>query len=177
MNAVEPPFIRDATPDDVERIQRLADRIWRACYPGIISLEQIDYMLGWMYSREKILAEMAGEQIRYLLLAPNADAEPLGFAAFGPGETSNEVMLHKLYIDPDHQRCGFGSALLRTVLAQAEISGADRVSLRVNRHNTTAIRAYQKNGFAVTAEDRADIGNGFVMDDFILTRHLSPGGS
>src|SRR5260221_11662545 len=34
--------------DDLPAIARLAGIIWRAYYPGIISIEPIGYMLGWM---------------------------------------------------------------------------------------------------------------------------------
>ena len=44
--------------------------------------------------------------------------------------------------------------------------------LAVNKQNSRAIAAYLKNGFAVREAVRVEIGNGFVMDDFIMAKSL-----
>ena len=44
--------------------------------------------------------------------------------------------------------------------------------LSVNKRNAKAIAAYQKNGFGITESVVTDIGNGFVMDDFIMVNGL-----
>ena len=41
-----------------------------------------------------------------------------------------------------------------------------RLQLRVNKANATAIRAYQRFGFAIIEDICTDIGSGFVMDDY-----------
>lgn len=164
------PGVRDARIGDIETIRRLADRTWRACYPGIISRAQIDHMLGWMYAAEKIRTEMTAESVRYLIA--EADGLPVGFAAHGPGDAAGERFLHKLYVLPDLQRRGIGSALLVEVGRQARSVGAKVISLRVNRANLGAIAAYEVHGFRIARQDCADIGGGFVMDDHVMTKEL-----
>ena len=51
--------IRPAVEADIPLLRDLAQRIWRECYPGIIALEQIEFMLGWMYSEEEIRRQFA----------------------------------------------------------------------------------------------------------------------
>ena len=46
--------IRTATIADIPLLRSLAHEIWHAHYPGIIPVEQIEFMLGWMYSAEEI---------------------------------------------------------------------------------------------------------------------------
>ncbi len=46
--------IRQATTDDCNAISTLAHSIWHSHYPGIITVQQIDYMLSKMYSVEKL---------------------------------------------------------------------------------------------------------------------------
>lgn len=175
MNPASPqPVIREAGPADIDIIRDLADRIWRQCYPGIITIEQIEYMLGWMYAAEKIRSEMTSGQAHYLLISPAEAAPPAGFAAHGPGEAPGDWLLHKLYIEPAHQRTGLGSALITAVLREAAQSGAKHLSLRVNRANAPAIDTYRRHGFVVMATDRADIGGGFVMDDYVMSRLIGP---
>lgn len=174
------PRLRVATADDIETIRDLADRTWRACYPGIISEAQIDYMLGWMYSPEQIRSEIESGEIRYLLaeMADAEPAEPAGFAAFGPDpEDAAGAFLHKLYVLPERQRLGLGSALLAEVERLARTHGSSRLSLRVNRGNEPAIRAYEKNGFRLSHEVCSDIGGGFVMDDFVMVLDLAATGA
>lgn len=50
--------ILPATQDDIPTLRALARCIWHEYYPGIISREQIDYMLGRMYDETTIRREM-----------------------------------------------------------------------------------------------------------------------
>jgi ribosomal protein S18 acetylase RimI-like enzyme len=48
----------------------------------------------------------------------------------------------------------------------------------VNRNNAQAIAAYRRNGFDVAREVVVDIGGGFMMDDFVMSKDLdAPGAS
>jgi ribosomal protein S18 acetylase RimI-like enzyme len=51
--------IQPATADDIPTLRALARRIWDEYYPGIISREQIDYMLARMYDATTLRREMA----------------------------------------------------------------------------------------------------------------------
>ena len=92
--------IRPATEADVPLLRDLAQRIWRECYPGIITAEQIEFMLGWMYS---------GEEIRRQLTAgvpweiAESDGEPVGYLSW-QREADGRVKISKLYVLPQRQR-------------------------------------------------------------------------
>jgi len=163
--------IQPASLDDLSAIRDLAIAIWRAHYPGIISREQIDYMLARMYSLETLRDELQTQRIRFerLLL----DDALVGFAAYGPTTEPKTWKLHKLYLLPEHHGRGFGSQLLRHCEIQARRLGARQLLLNVNKHNTKAIAAYQRNGYAISDSVSLDIGNGFLMDDFVMTKNLS----
>jgi diamine N-acetyltransferase len=160
------PIIVPAERQHLPEIAALAETVWRAHYPGIISAEQIDYMLGRMYDLAVMGAELAnGDRYDRLLL----EEKLVGFASYGPAEPK-ELKLHKLYIHPDHQRCGFGTRLLEHVIAEARQRGFGKLVLTVNKANANAIAAYQKNGFTIRESVVVDIGGGFVMDDFVMER-------
>jgi hypothetical protein len=59
------PQILPATEADLPAIATLAGVIWRAHYPGIISSEQIEYMLAKMYSLGTLREEISLRAIRY----------------------------------------------------------------------------------------------------------------
>ena len=44
----------------------------------------------------------------------------------------------------------------------------DKIWLTCNRHNTNSHEVYKHLGFVTVREEKADIGEGFVMDDFIM---------
>jgi ribosomal protein S18 acetylase RimI-like enzyme len=81
---------------------------------------------------------------------------------------SGECLLDKLYVAPEYQHQGVGEALFLSVRDWAQRRCLTSITLRVNRNNERAIRAYQKYGFRIVGEDRKPIGEGYVMDDFIM---------
>jgi diamine N-acetyltransferase len=160
--------IRPATISDIPVLRNLADKIWRSHYPGIITVEQIDFMLGWMYSEAEIARQLeAGPRWEIAEIA----GEPIGFTSFGM-ESDGRVKLHKLYIATEHQGQGWGSKLLSHVVKEAQKCAASEVWLQVNKLNVSAIAAYKKAGFHVASEATFKIGNGFVMDDFLMAKSV-----
>ena len=53
---------------------------------------------------------------------------------------------------------------------RARALGAHEVWLQVNKRNARAIAAYVKAGFHIASEAVADIGHGFVMDDYFMAK-------
>ena len=164
------PQILPATESDLPAIASLAGVIWRAHYPGIISTEQIEYMLAKMYSLETLWEEIRSRAIRYERLL--VGQELVGFAAHGPTEQPRQFKLHKIYLHPSWQGRGLGSLLLAHCEHAVCELGADRLMLTVNKRNAKAIAAYQRNGFAITDSVVVDIGGGFVMDDYVMAKEL-----
>jgi diamine N-acetyltransferase len=155
--------ILPADPEHVANIARLAEIVWRAHYPGIISNEQIDYMLSEMYDLDVLRREVK-EGVTYLRALEGNQL--WGFAAYGPA--GDEVKLYKLYVHPEHQRSGIGKALLHEV---ERASMGRTVMLTVNKRNHQAIAAYRKHGFTIRESIVVDIGGGFVMDDYVMAKH------
>ena len=158
------PAGREALP----AIAALAEVIWRAHYPGIISPAQIEYMLGRMYALDVLTGELESGISWDQLLVRETLA---GFASYGPVRR-RQCKLHKLYLHPQWQRQGLGTLLLQHVARTAREYGATTLVLTVNKRNTNAVGAYRKNGFEVRESVVTDIGGGFVMDDYVMARSL-----
>jgi len=149
----------------------MARRIWHAHYPGIISVEQIDYMLERGYNRDVILHEIDEQGITWLTIS---DATVIiGFASVGP-HGDDTYKLHKLYLLPEYHGRGIGAMALDRVEQLAWEAGKHTLVLNVNKHNPKAIRSYERAGWHIAEEVVNDIGNGYVMDDFIMTKQLGP---
>jgi len=164
-----PLAIEPASADDIGIVRALARDIWHRHYPGIIPVEQIDYMLERGYSDEAlgrfVNAEDAG------LALGCRDGIAVGFVAWYRIDRDT-TKLDKLYVLPQHHGGGIGRALIEHVAAWARAAGTRVVKLNVNRGNVRAIAAYERCGFAIRESGDFPIGNGFVMEDYIMVRDL-----
>lgn len=153
---------------DIAAVIELAGVIWRHHYPGIVSMEQIDYMLAQRYTPAIMRAQMHSGNAWWDKAA--LDGRIMGFAQYELYERS--MKLDKLYVHQDFQRRGYGGRMLAHVEEQARRRRLSAVRLNVNKHNVKSIAAYRKNGYEVVETVVADIGHGFVMDDCVMEKKL-----
>ena len=159
--------IQKASVNDIPLIRELAFKVWPQTYAPIISPEQIDYMLDMMYS-EASLEKQIIDGARFIFIYENN--EPVGFASYQ--ETSPAIFkLHKLYVLPSQQGKGTGRFIIEHIINEIKPLGGRALQLQVNRRNN-AKYFYEKNGFSVIKEFDFDIGNGYVMDDYVMEKKL-----
>lgn len=166
---MSPLAYRKATEQDIPQIRALADRIWRACYIQMIGEAQVAFMLDWIYSAEEIRRQLlAGVDWRMV----ETDGISVGYLAVTWEPAVRELELNKLYLDPAFHGQGLGQGMLAFVKERARALGASTVKLRVNKANANALAAYRRAGFSIAESLCQDIGNGFVMDDYLMVwRH------
>jgi GNAT superfamily N-acetyltransferase len=161
--------IRTATTNDVETIRDIADKTWWVAYGPILEHEQIAFMLGEIYSVEKITKQVKENQQTYLLL--EEDGNPVAFAAYSPREENPDIYkLHKLYCLPQTQGKGYGKILINAVAQKTIDAGKNVLELNVNRYNN-AKSFYEKMGFAIAYEEDISIGK-YWMNDYVMRKEL-----
>ncbi|PSL46728.1 ribosomal protein S18 acetylase RimI-like enzyme [Chitinophaga niastensis] len=161
--------IKAATVADISTIQELTDKIWRPTYQAILTPEQVEYMIGMMYSTDSLTNQMVTLGHRFLLLLD--EDKPIGFAAYSTTDTPAIYKLQKIYLDLSYQGKGVGKFLLLQVADQVKALGANILELDVNRFNKAKL-FYEKQGFTVYKEKNTDIGNGYLMEDFVMRKPL-----
>ncbi len=162
--------LRAAGEADFPRVVSLAESIWWRCYPPIVGAAQVHYMLSRGYSVGELRRQArAGTRFRLLWAGPRA----IGFLAWRPD--TDEAFLDKIYLEPAFHGLGLGQRMLAAVAAEASMQGHAALTLRVNRHNQPAIRAYRRAGFHWSGSHRKPIGAGFVMDDHLMRLTLPAG--
>jgi N-acetylglutamate synthase-like GNAT family acetyltransferase len=163
--------IRFADIGDISSIQEIAGVTWPNTYVGIISSEQIEYMLGWMYSTEKIKASIEDPDQAFLII--ELDDKMVGFAGIEHRYSEKPITrIHKLYVLPETQGTGAGKALFEAVVTQALLNDSEILHLNVNKANK-AVSFYEYLGFSIYDTEILDIGNGYVMDDYIMTKKIT----
>lgn len=158
------------TGQDFDIVARLADTIWRGHYGRMISMAQIDYMLDGRYTPDNLRRYIDSDE-RWMRVL-RVDGAPAGYCSWSLGEDPGEVKLEQLYLLAGHKGKGFGGLMMREIEAACRALGRPVLYLTVNKGNTDSIAIYRKRGFEVREEAVFDIGNGYVMDDYVMAKRL-----
>ncbi|MBS1637655.1 MAG: GNAT family N-acetyltransferase [Bacteroidetes bacterium] len=154
--------LQAATEADIPLIAALARKIWYQHYVSIIGTDQIEYMLNMMYSDASLKDQMNNKGHRFYLIREGELT--LGFVGVS-GKQGEELFIHKFYIDQDLAGKGIGSRVFKLLL---ELYSPQCARLTVNRQNYKSINFYFKNGFVIEKVADFDIGQGYVMNDFVM---------
>ena len=164
-------IIRQASVDDCQLIYELALPTWKEAYSGILSREQMDYMLEMMYSEESLKRQMREGHIFFIV---SCHGVPSGFISFHP-QGVDLYILEKLYVLPQVHGSGAGRFLIEKAeeyIRNQHPKGKQFLfELNVNRGNK-AVKFYQRMGFHIDREVDEDIGNGFYKNDYIMRKNL-----
>jgi ribosomal protein S18 acetylase RimI-like enzyme len=153
------------TLNELQHVQHIAHQTWPLTFKDILTPEQIQYMLEWMYNLDTLKQQFHEGQQFY---AVKENDRFIGFTAIELHHPEREnVKIHKLYVLPEFHGKGIGLALVDQVKVVALSEKMKTILLNVNRFNS-AVSFYEKYGFRTVKEEVIDIGNGFVMDDFVM---------
>jgi GNAT superfamily N-acetyltransferase len=156
---------------DIGPVCALAREIWVQHYPGIITVRQIEYMLEQRYSPNVIQSQLRSGEAWWDKL--EVRGELCGFANYEPGSAARSMKLDKLYVHQLVRGKGYGAALIAHVAQAARREGMDDLYLQVNKYNYASVALYLRIGFVVVGTVKADIGNGFFMDDFVMSKAIA----
>ncbi|AZA92454.1 ribosomal-protein-alanine acetyltransferase [Chryseobacterium nakagawai] len=156
-----------ATGKDIPLIQDLARRSWKNAYAEILSEEQMEYMLSEMYSEQEIESQLQNSNYHYYLIEDETNDSYEGFIGYEHNYENKTTKLHRIYLVPESKGKGFGKCALQFLNEKVSENGNNRIILNVNKNNA-AKNFYESQGYKVYGEGIFDIGNGFVMDDYLM---------
>jgi diamine N-acetyltransferase len=158
------------TENDFETIRAIAEIVWPVTYGAILSKEQLDYMFDMMYSVKSLQAQADEKKHHFIIAYENK--VPLGFASYAfDCEKTNKTKVHKIYILPDQQGKGIGKTMIDFILNEAKNKHDKAVYLNVNRFNSAKL-FYEKIGFSIIKEEDIEIGNGYLMEDYVMEKAI-----
>lgn len=161
--------IRALKQDELSIVHEIAHATWPDTFKDILSQEQIQYMLNWMYDLKQLENQFnQGHQFYVAEL----EEMPVGFIGIEPNYPEKGITkIHKIYILPNKQGLGIGKKLIEYVKELSIQSEMEGLLLNVNRFNK-AVDFYNAIGFYIVFEENIDIGNGFLMEDYVMKLDL-----
>lgn len=157
------------TDAEIEALARCAKAVWNEHYSSILSQAQIDYMVEKFQSAAAIKKAIIEEGYQYYRIEDDQH-EVVAYCGFQVQE--KQLFLSKLYVQKAWRNHGLASKLLAQMIEYARHHQLKAIVLTCNRYNTNSLAFYQKKGFQIVDRADSDIGHGFVMEDYILTKAI-----
>lgn len=154
-------LIETASPAVLPEIASLAAEIWHEHYDALLGPAQVDYMLEHYQSVDALTRQL---QEGYTYLTARQDGKLIGFCGYHPEE--ERLFLSKLYVEKAFRGRGISRMFLEKLRTAA--AGKSAIYLTVNKENEGSIAVYRKLGFRTIDAVTTDIGQGYVMDDYIM---------
>ena len=163
MNKID--FITTTSDSEIKNVAALANEIWHQHFVPIIGLDQVEYMVEKFQSYPAISRQIKEDGYEYFRIYLNDI-----FAGYtGVHAEADALFLSKLYIKEDCRGNHLATHTLKYLIQLCKERGLKKIWLTCNKYNANTLAVYDHLGFKITDEQVADIGNGFVMDDYILT--------
>lgn len=161
-----------ATEKQIAEIEKAANHVWHNYYRGIMSPEQIDYMLEKFQSKEALREQIVSGNIYYMIMA---DEKLAGYMCYTVEK--NDVFLSRLYIKAEYRRQGLAKKTIAHLEAifsspDSDYPHVEKIRLNVERKNGFAINVYEHLGFEKVKSADIDIGGGFVCEDYVMERKI-----
>ncbi|HIW21792.1 MAG TPA: GNAT family N-acetyltransferase [Candidatus Dorea intestinavium] len=162
-------MILPATYDgDLNTIAELAEDIWNEHYTEIIGVEQVNYMINKFQSYEALVDQTVNKGFHYFIIY--YDNLVVGY--FGVLYHEDHLFLSKFYLLKEARGHGIATKTFEYIKKLSKDNQLSEIRLTCNKYNQNSLAFYHHLGFIKIGSEISDIGNGFVMDDFILSYNL-----
>lgn len=160
------------TNEDIEKLAQLAHDIWFEYWPERIGEAQTSYMVEKFQSLDAIKRDMAKNAYEYWFVRDESN-EIVGYTGGHVEEETNRFFISKIYLLKTSRGHGYASDVIRFYEELCQSRKLRAMYLTVNKYNDNAIRAYDAKGFKTIDACESDIGEGFIMDDFIMEKEVT----
>ena len=160
-----------AGEEDIQLVHDMAEIVFRHTYKDILSEQQMEYMMEWMYSLPNLHRQLREGHVYHICYV---EGHPCGYVSVQPEGIAEDGVpvyhLQKIYVLPSEQGKGLGKFLFKTAVDYIRSQVPDlpfRIELNVNRNNK-AVDFYKHLGMSILRQGDFHIGNGFYMNDYIM---------
>ncbi|MDF2944603.1 MAG: GCAxxG family protein [Herbinix sp.] len=161
-------FEKVVNEEQIRDVASLAEEIWHEHYETIIGKDQVNYMIDKFQSVRAMNKQINEEGYQYYMISSLGGN--VGYIAIR--EDNDSLFLSKLYIAKKYRGRGYARKFLEYIQQICEDMQLGKIRLTVNRYNEASINIYENLGFVKIGTQVADIGQGYVMDDYIMEKSL-----
>ena len=174
---------------DIGSLAQMAHDIWFEYWPQFIGEDQTRYMVDQFQSLEALERDIIENGYEYFFVLDDTDKrvgyvgilreyfanDPSDPRAHKHGSTitklyADRLFISKIYLLAEERGKHYASQIIARLVDLARKHDLAGMYLTVNKGNDLGIRAYKGNDFEVIEAVESDIGEGFVMDDYIMAR-------
>ena len=159
------------TTPDQEELASLASQIWNEYWPALIGQDQTNYMVERFQSLPAIQRDMAEHAYEYWFVM-DEDGQTCGYTGGHVEPETNRFFISKIYLKSSCRGRHLAADVISFYVGLCRERGLAAMYLTVNKHNELGIRCYRGRGFAVIDAVETSIGEGFVMDDYIMEKKV-----
>lgn len=149
-------IIRKMQKEDIQQVQQVSKASWNYTYEGIIPFEIQESFLKFAYNDEMMQRRLENS---FIWIA-EVNGKIVGFANFSPVKEDGETELTAIYLNPEYQGKGIGTALLNEGIINLE--DAKEIFINVEKDNSIGTTFYKAKGFKVVSEFDDDF-NGYIL--------------
>lgn len=162
--------MRIITADTVEQfglIEGLARRIVPDFYAPFFERATAEYLVESGHTAAALTAQAARGYRHFLI---EGEGRPVGY--FSLAMEGERILLSHFYMLRAYRGRGLGQLAMDFIHREVTAMGGHRIELFVLRENSAAMGLYRKNGYVVAEEVLTRLGNGAVLEDFLMRKEL-----
>jgi ribosomal protein S18 acetylase RimI-like enzyme len=161
-------FVRTAMKTDLPAVRKLLVETWHATYDAIYGRDRVEEITEAWHSVTELETRLARPQSEFLVAD---DGRTIGGMAYAARSGKDVVVIHQLYVHPDHQRQGVG----RDLFAELEtcFDGAKRMRLEVEPENAVALAFWHAHGFSEVGRTEQCGEGGIAIPALVMEKPLS----
>lgn len=155
------------TDAQIGSLAKIADTVWHETYDPLMETAQVDYMVEQFQSEQAVKRQIETGGYRYFMVC--RDGRDIGFTGVVPHHTAaDELFLSKAYVLKEARGCGAFRHIMELTIGLAKEMKLKSIWLTVNKQNRHAQEVYRHFGFETAGEKCTDIGEGYIMDDYVM---------
>ena len=155
------------TDEHFATIEGLARRIVPDFYAPFFERTTAEYLVESGHTAAALGALAGRGYLQYMI---EMEGRAVGY--FSLVLEGERVLLSHFYLLREYRGRGLGQLAMEFIDRQVRAMGARRIELYVLRENTAAVGLYRKNGYAVAEEVLTRLGNGAVLEDFLMRKEV-----
>lgn len=149
--------------NEIASLSKFAQEVFIDYYNNLIGSNQANYMAD-LFLSEKAIKQLIEQGAVFRVLLEKE--QYIGFSEYL--KDGDRLFLSKLYLLREYRGKRLGRMLINDCITYAKNNQLKAIYLTVNKHNTNSYQMYLHMGFENIDSQVNDIGNGYVMDDYIM---------